>query len=222
MRLKDCNKIIVFGGSFDPPHLAHVRLPGVVMQAISADAVAYVPTGVQPLKRHQSQTSAHHRLAMLELALADIPTACVLTDEIDRAGLSTDQDAGDEPSQVVPSYTVDTLEGLRQRLGPKVEMRLLIGGDNLRIFNRWHKPRRVIELAEPLVMVRSPDTREALLDSLPDGYDPHEWDARLIEVPRIDVSSTQIRQLVSKDQPISRLVAPAVEAYIDEHKLYRD
>ena len=48
MRLKDCNKIIVFGGSFDPPHIAHVRLPGIVMQAVDADAVAYVPTGVQP------------------------------------------------------------------------------------------------------------------------------------------------------------------------------
>lgn len=208
---RTCKKIIVFGGSFDPPHVAHVKLPSLVMRAIGADAVVYVPAGAQPFKIDRQPTPASHRLAMLRLALRDQPHAHIITDEIDRAAGSPRQ----------PTYTADTLESLRKQLGPTVTMRLLIGGDNLRVFDQWREPGRIVELAEPVVMVRPPDTREQLLGHLPKGFDPEQWKNRFVDIPVMDVSSTDIRGRAARGQPITGLVSPGVEAYIREHGLYQ-
>ena len=199
MDLRAYKKIVLFGGSFDPPHLAHIKLPMIGMHAIGADAVIYIPSGNQPFKQHALQTPAHHRLAMLRLALQDIPHAIVLTDEITRATTSRLENAPRKTNVTIdpPTYTVDTLEALRKQLEPHVELRLLIGSDQLKVFNTWRQPERIIELAQPLVMVRPPDTRSSVLGALPKGYDPRLWSGRLIELPPIDISSTQIRSLVA-------------------------
>jgi len=209
MDLSQCSKIIVFGGSFDPPHIAHVRLPQLAMQTIDAQAVVYIPTARQPLKTDRQAAAGEHRLAMLQLALAREPHAVILTDELDRA--SDDR----------PSYTVETLEALAKRLGADVVMRLLIGADQVRQFDRWHDPQRIIELAEPLVMLRPPDTADRLLESLPGGYDPEQWRGRIIELPLMEVSATEIRRRVAAGESIEGLTPPAVERYITEHGLYR-
>jgi len=203
-------RCVVFGGSFDPPHIGHTRLPEMVRQAIGADRVLYIPCGRQPMKLGVKQAGGHHRLAMLKLALAGVANAEVLTDELERAAK--------EPG---PTYTVDTLEELKERMGDGVEFRLLIGGDQLRQFDRWREPERIIELAKPVVMVRLPDTRESLLRSLPVGYSKQEWEGRLIDVPQLDVGSTQVRGLVRQGGSIQGMVLPAVAEYIREHGLYR-
>lgn len=210
--LRAYQKIIVFGGSFDPPHNAHVRLPSTAMRAVGGDVVLYVPCGVGPLKVPGSQTQAHHRLAMLRLALDATADTAIWTGELQRASAAN-------PNQ--PTFTVDTLQALGKHLAPGATLRLLVGGDQLKQFDRWRQPQRVVELAEPLVMVRPPDTPQTLLASLPPGYDLSQWAHRLVGVPRIDVSSTQIRRLVSLNQSITGLVPPAVEAYIRDHRLYR-
>lgn len=209
MALPVCQNILIFGGSFDPPHHAHVRLPRLAMHAVGADAVAYLPTGHQPLKTHLHPTPAHHRLTMLHLALQGEPWAVVLTDEIDRA----DRDGA-------PSYLVDTLESLRQRVGEDRQLRLLIGGDSLRTFDRWRAPDRIIALAPPVVMARAPDTRESLLAHLPKGVDAGQWQTWMLDLPAMDMSSTRVRQLVAQGQSIHGLVSPRVEEYIRQHRLY--
>jgi nicotinate-nucleotide adenylyltransferase len=206
MDLAHCHKLLVFGGSFDPPHLAHVKLPAMVMQAIDADLLAYIPTAQQPLKIDQQVTNAQHRLAMLQLAVEDQPNTIILTDELDRGSTS---------------FTVDTLEQLRIQLNESATMRLLIGGDQLQLFDQWKNSERIIELAEPVVMVRPPQSRSSLLKSLPKGYNSAQWAMRLVDVPAMAISSTIVRQLVSQAQPIDELVAPAVKAYIREHALYQ-
>ena len=209
MRLEDAKLIILFGGSFDPPHVAHVSLPMAVREAEGADMVAYVPAAKAPHKLDKVQTDPLHRLAMLGLALQDVEHAALLSDELDRAADGR------------PSYTVDTLEAIRERLGPRVRLRLLIGADQVRIFDKWREPQRVIELAEPLVMVRPPDTRDSLLASLPDEQARARWSPRLVDVPAVDISSTNIRERVAQGKPIAGSVSPAVEAYIREHGLYK-
>jgi len=210
VELSDYKRVLLFGGSFDPPHRAHIELPQQAARAIGADMIAYIPACRAPHKLDQQQTAPAHRLAMLRLALDSQPQpipCTVLTIEADR---------GPE----VPSYTVDTLDTIQKQLKPGTELRLLIGADQLRIFDQWREPDRVAALATPLVMVRPPDTPETLLDSLP-PQQRKVWRERLVEVDSLDISSTQIRESVSAGLPIDMWVAPAVANYIEEHNLYR-
>tara|TARA_R110002111_G_scaffold34011_1_gene67810 strand:+ start:26 stop:661 length:636 start_codon:yes stop_codon:yes gene_type:complete len=209
MNIQDGQTIILFGGSFDPPHVGHVALPVAARSAIDAKWLAFVPAARAPHKLDKVQTDPTHRLAMLQLAIEDIEDAIVLTDELDRA------------ADGAPSYTVDTLEHLRDQLPEGVTMRLLIGADQVRIFDQWREPERIIELAEPLVMVRPPDTKASLLASLPDDDARKAWENRLVDVPAMDISSTQIRQRVAQGESTEGMVCPAVQAYILEHGLYR-
>ncbi|MBB6428411.1 nicotinate (nicotinamide) nucleotide adenylyltransferase [Algisphaera agarilytica] len=194
-------RLLIFGGSFDPPHVAHVDLPRRVASAIGADVVAYIPAGKAPHKLDKQQTDPAHRLAMLRLALAEEPHILVLTDELDRVADGR------------PSYTVDTLEALKQRLHPDAEMRLLIGTDQVAIFEKWYQWERVIELAEPVVMMRPPETPRDL---------PEDWRQRVVEVPITDVSSTAVRERVAAGQSLDGWVHPGVADYIQEHGLYQD
>ena len=208
MDLTRCKTVIVFGGSFDPPHVAHTRLPRLVMERIGADAVAYVPAAQSPLKAAGPRTAVQHRLAMLHLALDDCDHAMIVTDEINRTA------AGQ------PSYMVDTLEGLRRQLGGRVQLRLLIGSDQLRQFDRWKASPRVIELAEPLVMVRAPATIRSILAALPAGYRDADWAPRLIEVKPMRISSSMIRRRMATGHSLDHLVTEPVAAYIRKHRLY--
>lgn len=207
--LSRCRRLLIFGGSFDPPHVAHVELPRCVAEAIGADVVVYIPAGRAPHKLDQQQTDPRHRLAMLKLAIADEPHAVVLSDEIERAADGR------------PSYTVDTLETLRRRLDAAgsadtssggAEMRLLIGTDQVAIFESWREWERVMELAEPVVMMRPPHTAEDL---------PPAWRDRVVAVPETPVSSTAVRARVAAGRSLEGWVHPDVAAYIAEHGLYR-
>lgn len=197
---------LVFGGSFDPPHVAHVSLPRHVAKAIGADVVLYVPAGRAPHKLDVEQTDPRHRLAMLRLALADESRALVLDDEVERVADGR------------PSYTVDTLEALVPRLHPAAKMCLLIGMDQVGIFESWYRWERVVELAEPAVMRRP--TLE-VSSPPPEELSP-EWERRVVDVPQTAVSSTEVRRRVAAGESIDALVHPAVAAYIHEHGLYRD
>ncbi|MEM6259248.1 MAG: nicotinate (nicotinamide) nucleotide adenylyltransferase [Planctomycetota bacterium] len=203
--------ILLFGGSFDPPHRAHTRLPQRVAKLIGADLIAYIPAGRAPHKLDRVQTDPRHRLAMLRLALADEPG------EIPTKALTIEVDQGPDD----PSYTVDTLETLSKQIDPGTTLRLLIGADQLRIFDSWRKPERVIELAEPVVMVRPPDTHPSLLASLaPEQRET--WADRLVQADTIDLSSTQLRDKVAAGESIAQWIPAPVCSYIMEHGLYQD
>ncbi len=199
MNLQQLDSLLIFGGSFDPPHLGHVDLPLKVMQQIHASAVAYIPCASQPFK--ENQTPAIHRLAMLELALENLPCVHILTDEMDRSGVS---------------YTVDTLRQLKEKLN-NVSLRLLIGADQVAQFDRWKDWQQVIEFAEPVVMLRPPHDHQLML---PAGFDQAAWEKRTVQVKPMTISSTQIRQHVQDGKPIDKWVSPKVAQYIQEHGLY--
>jgi len=211
MNGRNYSSLLVFGGTFDPPHIAHLVLPLRAAEVLGLEAVAYVPAANPPHKHGQPRSSAAHRLAMLRLALAEAPNAVILTDELDRAAK--------RPAQ--PSYTVDTLTVLRERLGPGVRMRLLIGADQLRIFPTWRQWRRVVELAEPVVMLRPPQTRAGLWGSLPGELRRAEWESRLVDLPQMEISATEIRRRVARGLGIGGLVHPQVADYVRRWGLYR-
>lgn len=202
------NHLVVFGGSFDPPHIAHSQLPQMVCKKLGADAVVYVPAGRAPHKLDRVQSEAHHRLKMLQLAIADLEDTLILTEELDRA------------VDGLPTFTIDTLMFLIDQL-PHAKLRLLIGADQLKIFESWKSPDRIIEIADPVVMVRPPETRKSLARSLDDELYQHHWAKRLVQVPEMQVSSSQIRHRVRRGHMITDLVASNVAHYIEQQGLYK-
>ncbi len=97
--------VLIFGGTFDPPHLAHTTLPSLAAQQLGCEEIVYVPAAINPLKMGSNEpppTAPEHRVAMLLLAIADIPNARISTIELDRAAKGQ-----------VPSYMIDTLHALR-------------------------------------------------------------------------------------------------------------
>lgn len=208
--MSDPAPILIFGGTFDPPHRAHVELPRQVARRLGCGRIIYVPAAINPLKQDvPPSTPAVHRLAMLRLALRDVPEAEISTIEIDRPP---------------PSYTVDTLRELRGQLGPDAKLYLLIGADAAASFHRWRDPAGIVSLAEPVVMLRPPWTREALIEHIrreQGDAAATKWATRIIETPQLDVSATNLRAGAAHGTIAADEVDPRVLAYIREHGLYR-
>ncbi len=196
-------RIGVFGGTFDPPHVGHVVVAEDARTRLDLDRVLFVPAHVSPFKVGETGiTDPELRLRMTKAAVRG------------RARLSVDRIELDRDP---PSFTVDTLRALRTRM-PDAEFHLLLGADQWASFGRWKDVGEIGALAEIVVMAR-------------DGRDPSDVDPgfapgmhvpwRSVDVRRIDVSSTEIRERVRAGASIDDLVPPAVVDIIHEHELYR-
>ncbi len=209
--VRSWREILVFGGTFDPPHCGHVALPRQVRRAVDADGVLYIPAG-QPPHTDQPRTPACHRIAMLQLVLEGLPDTAICRYEVERPG---------------PSYTVETLEYLHRQLGPGVIFRLLIGADMALIFDKWHQADRVADLAEPLVMLRPPHDQQNFLRRMESQMGREaatRWAGRIVPVDPMDLSSTELRRKLvggHGQQMVGRgWLDPRVWAYIQAHRLY--
>lgn len=203
---------LIFGGTFDPPHRAHLELPSAAAQAVGADVIVYVPAAQNPLKSAGDTSSAAHRLRMLELALAGRDDVIISTVELDRGGTS---------------FFVDTLEALitggHARDGD--HWWFLIGADNMLTFKRWRSWERILELAQPVVLVRPPHDRASLETALHRTYPPDEaawWADRIVEAPTIEASATDVRERLARGEPVDDVVPDRVAAYARDHGLYAD
>jgi nicotinate-nucleotide adenylyltransferase len=187
----------ILGGTFNPPHVAHLIVAQEVREAVGLDQVVLVPTSIHAFKGPAS-AEPRHRAAMTELAVAGDPGLTVDKIEIQRGGVS---------------YTVDTLRALKER-EPGTDWTLILGRDNLEELPEWREVDVLPDLASVVVT-----TRAGL--SAPDRQ-PLGGRCTLIDVPSLEVSSTAIRERVARGRSIRYWVPPAVEAYIREHGLYRE
>jgi nicotinate-nucleotide adenylyltransferase len=202
----------VLGGTFDPIHLGHLRSAWDVADALSLDALQFVPS-YQPVHRDTPQASVEQRLAMVRLAIADMPNWSVNESEIRRGG---------------PSYTIDTLSHLRQQVGSDVPLWLLLGSDAFEGFVRWHRWQEILTLANLAVMVRAGvppvgciETQRLLLDGQGERSSDCAGQVKLIPVTVLGISATQIRQAVHDGHAPHFLVMPAVSDYIRQQGLYQ-
>lgn len=191
-------QIGIFGGSFDPIHLGHLIVAEFAREQLGLDEVRLIPARLPPHKQSRSLTAPSARLDMVELALAGNPGLVADSRELRREG---------------PSYTIDTLESLKSE-DPKADLFLLLGADMLADLPNWHRPEDVQSIAT-LVLA---DRAEA---SPHHGNDPPIRPGRRLDMPRIDISSSLIRQRHSAGLSIRYLVPAAVAAYIEVHGLYR-
>lgn len=217
--------LIVVGGSFDPPHLAHVELPVAAREAAGmTDAwLLYVPAAQSPHKSAAAASEAD-RLAMLRLAIDGVERAAVWTDELDRAAWER------EEGETGPSYTVDTLARLAPIAPRATRLYLLMGADQAARLHTWRQPRDILRLASPLVLPRAPiDSPAALERAL---IESRSWSAD--EVRRIvsgmatgpalavnPASSTFLREgLALGHASVRQSLDPAVVQYITARGLY--
>jgi len=220
---------IFFGGTFDPPHTAHIELPRRAREAVEEQLgckghawLVYVPAARSPHKADGPIASDSDRVEMLGLALREVERAAVWDDELVRANA--------EPSA---SYTVETLERARAWLDVNqlghVKLRMLLGADQAAAFHRWREPRRILKLAEPIVMARGDDGGDAaaVVRAMRESGFWNEdelmaWGQRVVPVGRIDASATQIRQALAAGTPEKAAAAlPAgVADYIRARGLY--
>lgn len=194
-------RVGVFGGTFDPPHLAHLVVAETVREAFALERVLWIPNGHPPHKPADALTAPAHRLAMTRLATAGHDAFEVSTIEMAAGG---------------PRYTVDTLRALRAR-HPANDLVLVVGGDSLAAFATWRAPEAILALA-PLAVYLRPGEDPAV----PPGLSP-EAAARIrfVEAPLLGISSTALRARVRAGRSIRYLVPDAVAAYIRDEGLYR-
>ena len=184
-------KIAIYGGTFDPVHHAHLILARQAIEALGLNKVILVPASISPLKKAAPVASGEVRLEMLQAAIKSEPEFEVNECELLRPP---------------PSYTIDTVEDIRQR-ECDAAIYCLIGEDNIEQLPRWHRFAELEKTVRFVVLDRS-------------GKQPsHSY--QLI-YRRIDISATEIRRRVAQNESIRYLVPDSVEEIIQREKLYRE
>lgn len=193
---KHPKRIGVFGGTFDPIHLAHLEVARAARDAAHLDKVLFVVSARPPHKKNETQADPEQRLAMVQAALNGDESFEASRLEIDREG---------------PSYTADTLDTLHD-LHPDARLFLIIGEDSLMDLPKWRHPERILERAKLLVVPRPgfdheyPKMLEGHFEMLP--FEEHE------------ISSTEIRRRLAAGDASDDLLPPGVRRVIDREGLY--
>ena len=200
-------RIGLLGGTFDPIHFGHLLLAVHSYEELDLDRVIFIPSRLPP---HKSQpvAEAADRLEMVRLALADDERFLVCDCELGRAE---------------PSYTIETVRQLQSSLGSDAHLFWLIGSDMAEDLPSWQKIGELVELIEIIVVGRAGQDQPdySLLEPTLTAEQIKRLRAQAIDLPLIDISSTQIRERIGAGQSVRYLLPRVVEEYITEHKLYR-
>jgi len=192
-------RIGLFGGVFNPPHVGHLICAQAAHSELDLDVVVWVPVGRAPHREIPQDPGAEVRFQMCDYATAADERFGLSRIEIDRDG---------------PSYTADTLRELSAR-SPDDELVLILGGDQAAALPAWHEPEEVMRLAAIGVAERAGADRDRVEAAI-----GGQADLRFFGMPRIDVSSTMVRERAASGQPIRYLVPDKVANFIGAQSLY--
>lgn len=192
-------KLGLYGGTFDPIHIAHLIIASKAREQLSLDRMIFMPCAVPPHKLEEGISDSQHRLQMVRLAVAGNPCFEASDLEIRLGGLS---------------YTVNTLDRLSRQydLGPD-QLFLIIGSDSYNEFETWHEPERILSLCRIAVAGRPGDAS---------GSRDHPQPKRIqmLDTPQLEIASSRIRSWARQGRSITYFVPRAVEQYIDQQRLY--
>ncbi len=197
-------RVGILGGTFNPPHLAHLVCASQAATQLGLDRVLLTPVAVPPHKEADMDPGAAERLELCRLAVAGDERLQVCDLEIARGG---------------PSYTVDTLRGLHER-DPEDQLTFILGGDIALGLPNWNEPEAVLELATLAVAERSGATSADISTRLGEAFGDLPRVA-FFDMPRIDISSSDIRARVAAGRSIRYLVPDRVAERIEQKRLYR-
>ena len=211
----------VLGGTFDPIHYAHLAMAEQTRETLGLSGVMFVPVGVPPHKQDQRISAAHHRVAMVELAIKDNAAFRLSRTEVDRPG---------------PSYTSDTLRLIAQGLAQDGDtsdsagdaevaqgLVIIVSMEALRAFGTWHEPQSILRQARVAVVPRLgfplPDAEDrALLARL---FPSHTERFIFLAEPLLGISASAIRARAIAGRSVRYLVPDDVARYIEDHRLYQ-
>ncbi len=190
-------KICLFGGTFDPPHIGHLLIAQTICEAESFDKILFIPVNIPP---HKSvNTSLEDRLNMLNIAVKDNPNFEISDIEIRRGGVS---------------YTIDTIRKIKEVYNIKSnKLSYLIGSDSLLNFHNWKDPEKILNECQIIVAIRP-------------GFRPSDIPAWILHkiqfanIPRFEISSTNIRTRWVENKTIRYMVTLPVWEYINENQIY--
>lgn len=184
-------RIGLFGGMFDPVHLGHLHAAREAAESLSLDKVIFIPASIPPHKKNGCYVSGDHRLHMLHLALQTDVRFEASAYELEKDGTS---------------YSYLTVEHFKS-LFPDDKLYFLIGDEAYALLHTWKMPERIRELAEFVVVTR-------------EGTPPPQ-DALYIRIPKVQISSTEVRSAVVEGKNVEHLLPEAVKNYIEKNGLYQ-
>lgn len=191
-------KIGILGGSFDPIHQGHLKLAEAAKEQFSLDKILFIPAFIPPHKSsHRDLTPAPYRYRMVELAIKNNPAYEISHVELDRPDIS---------------YTVDTLQALKQKAAPADEFFLILGADSLEEMPKsWKNPKEILQMATLLAAPRKGSEGN-----------PYPAAVRWLQMPYCSISSTEIRQAIQQGKHVpEEILDPEVQNYIQRIGLYR-
>jgi len=194
----------VFGGTFDPPHLGHLILAAEAADQLALDRLLWVLTPAPPHKQSVPISPAAVRLRLVEAAIGDNPLFELSRVDIDRPG---------------PQYTVDTVR-LLQEQNPTADLFFLMGGDSLHDLPTWSHPSELIDLCAGIGVMRRPSD-EVDLANLTLLFPRLSEKIHFIDVPLLEISSSQIRQRVAAGKPYRYYLSQPVYDLIRSLPLYQ-
>jgi nicotinate-nucleotide adenylyltransferase len=197
-------RIGILGGSFNPPHIAHLVCASEAAAQLRLDRVLFTPVAAPPHKDAEDDPGPEVRLELCRLAIEGDERLGVCDLEVLRGG---------------PSYTVDTLRELHART-PEDDLTFIVGGDIALGLPSWHEPEAVLGLAQLAVAERSGAGRQDVVDRLAERFGDAPAPV-FFDMPRLDISSSLIRRRVAQGLPIRYLVPRSVAEHIARGRLYR-
>jgi nicotinate-nucleotide adenylyltransferase len=210
----------LFGGTFNPIHLGHLRAAVEVREAFNLDRLLLIPSARPPHKTAEHMASAHDRIEMVRRAVEGVPFLEASDVELERPG---------------PSFTIETLQYFQDQFGPESTVYFIVGQDAFWEITTWRSYEALFATARFIVMTR-PGPREKPLEDfiqteISDAYqyDPKtnryrhpEWHTIYrLNITDLDISASQIRHCIGRGRSIRFLVAGAVRDYIKQEGLYR-
>lgn len=194
----------ILGGTFDPIHNGHLAIADAAYGALGFDKIWLMPAGNPPHKRGQQISGEGDRLRMVSLAAEERPYLGVTDIELGTNG---------------PSYTVETFPRL-QRKYPKMHFCMIIGGDSLPDLKHWHRGEELLRTVPFAVCTRAGLSEEALRLTAEEYQARYGADIKWFLAEPPEVSSTEIRLLAERGEPLDGLVPASVAHYIETHQLY--
>jgi nicotinate-nucleotide adenylyltransferase len=201
---KPHERVGLFGGTFDPPHLGHLILASEAKAQLELTRLLWTVTPDPPHKQDQTITPLEHRLAMVKLAIEDNPAFEISDVELSRPG---------------PHYTIDTIRLLAKQ-NPNAEIVPIIGGDSLNDLPTWHEPKEILFTAHWVGVMRRPG-EETNLKELEQELPGITSKIHYVDAPLLEIASSEIRHRVAAGKPFRYYLPEHVYEYIEKHHLYQ-